>query len=182
MDLRVRGLPTLPGFEDVPEINLRTYVRVDDEPGIWFFSLDAAGPLVVRSARALTGLPYFDARITTHEGIAGISYFSARTGSRALPGQFAARYFAPATERVAAPDSIEEFLHERYRFFSLRGRRLMTGSIAHEPWSVGPTTLEISRNTLGGLIGHPLYDTPDLAYFSRGVNARAGKIRRVSSR
>ena len=42
------------------ETNLRTYVHLDgEEPGVYFFSLDAASRLAVWAARMGWGLPYF---------------------------------------------------------------------------------------------------------------------------
>jgi uncharacterized protein YqjF (DUF2071 family) len=46
-----RGVPSLPGISEFPELNVRTYVRVGDKPGVYFFSLDAANSLAVRAAR-----------------------------------------------------------------------------------------------------------------------------------
>ena len=34
-----RNLPPLPGLNTSPEVDLRTYVRVNDEPGIFFISM-----------------------------------------------------------------------------------------------------------------------------------------------
>jgi uncharacterized protein YqjF (DUF2071 family) len=42
VDVRPRGLPAWTGA-DLPEMNLRTYVTHDGEPGVYFFSLDADG-------------------------------------------------------------------------------------------------------------------------------------------
>src|SRR5687767_11872085 len=40
---RLRTLPPLPLLRRFHELNCRTYVRYEDaDPGIWFFSLDAA--------------------------------------------------------------------------------------------------------------------------------------------
>ena len=40
--IRPRGFPAIPGLSRFPELNVRTYVRVQDKPGVYFFSLDAA--------------------------------------------------------------------------------------------------------------------------------------------
>ena len=53
-----RGVPSLPWVSAFPELNVRTYVRVGDRPGIYFFSLDAGSSLAVKTARALFNLPY----------------------------------------------------------------------------------------------------------------------------
>ncbi len=54
-----RGVPALPFVSAFPEINVRTYVRVGDKPGVYFFSLDAGNPLAVSVARGMFHLPYF---------------------------------------------------------------------------------------------------------------------------
>ena len=54
-----RGVPAVPWLSQLPELNVRTYVRVGDKAGIYFFSLDAARVLAVRAARFLFNLPYF---------------------------------------------------------------------------------------------------------------------------
>ena len=62
-DLHLRWLPPIPGTSDFPELNLRTYVRVGDRKGVFFFSIDAAsclGALVahaVARVRLSTSLP-----------------------------------------------------------------------------------------------------------------------------
>jgi len=61
--IRLRGLPPLPGASAFAEVNLRTYVRFRGQPGVYFFSLDAASLLAVRTARAWYHLPYFHARM-----------------------------------------------------------------------------------------------------------------------
>jgi uncharacterized protein YqjF (DUF2071 family) len=45
-----RGMPSLPWVSAFPELNVRTYVRVEDRPGVYFFSLDAGIAVAVRAA------------------------------------------------------------------------------------------------------------------------------------
>lgn len=180
--VRLRCMPVLPGFTDIPEINLRTYVRVGDVPGIWFFSLDAAGAPAVVGARFMTSLPYFHARIATREADGEITYASERREPRVRAGRFTARYRAPTIERTVESRGLEAFLHERYRFFTRRSTTLVSGRIAHAPWSLGPIAIDITENTLGDLIGHPLVGPPAVAYFARERRVRAGAVRLVTSR
>src|SRR5574340_8511 len=49
-NVRPRFLPPLPWLSFFPELNVRTYVTYDQEPGVWFFSLDAARLLAVWGA------------------------------------------------------------------------------------------------------------------------------------
>jgi uncharacterized protein YqjF (DUF2071 family) len=39
-----RGAPSLPFFSAFPELNVRTYVRVGNQPGIFFSASTRAGP------------------------------------------------------------------------------------------------------------------------------------------
>jgi uncharacterized protein YqjF (DUF2071 family) len=56
---RLRGLPPLPKVSTFHELNLRTYVHLRGrEPGVWFFTLDAASRLASMLARAVMALPY----------------------------------------------------------------------------------------------------------------------------
>src|SRR5262245_31237167 len=42
-----RGVPPVPWLSEFAELNVRTYVRVGDRPGIYFSSLDAASAAAV---------------------------------------------------------------------------------------------------------------------------------------
>src|SRR5688500_17883811 len=53
LQVRLRGLPFLPGFSRLLEANLRTYVRCGDRPGIWFLQVLADNPWAIRAARSL---------------------------------------------------------------------------------------------------------------------------------
>src|SRR5215212_7393217 len=55
--------PSVPGISNFDELNVRTYVHYKgSEPGVWFFSLDAASTLAVAAARAGWSLPYYRAK------------------------------------------------------------------------------------------------------------------------
>src|SRR3954462_5743825 len=64
---RLRGTLPLPRVSAFPELNVRTYVTVDDRPGIWFFSLDTPSRLAVEGARRAYKLPYNLARATAEK-------------------------------------------------------------------------------------------------------------------
>ena len=65
--IRARGLPPMPGFSRLPELNLRTYVTYGDKPGVYFFSLDITSHLAVWGARTFYHLPYFHAAMDCRE-------------------------------------------------------------------------------------------------------------------
>ena len=62
--VRPVGLPPVRGLSSFHETNVRTYVhRARSDPGVWFFSLDAANRIAVSLARTLYHLPYYHARM-----------------------------------------------------------------------------------------------------------------------
>ena len=78
----VRAAPALPWLSAFPELNVRTYVRVAERPGVYFFSLDAGRRLAVAAARALLNLPYYAAVMSVERRDAAVHYQSARRRRR----------------------------------------------------------------------------------------------------
>lgn len=171
-DVRLAVAPRSVGIA-LAEINLRTYVRVGERRGVYFFSLDAASPLAVRTARIGTGLAYYDASIATSEANGTISYTSTRTDRRACAGAFAGRYAGTGPLFRATAGSLEAFLHERYAFFTRHFGMLLAGGIAHDPWALQTATISVQTNTLGDLIAVALPAAPDLCFFAREVRVGA---------
>src|SRR4029079_567835 len=58
LKLRPAGLPFLPGFSSLLEMNVRTYVRHRDQPGIYFLRMYADNRLAIHAAKMLTPLCY----------------------------------------------------------------------------------------------------------------------------
>ena len=73
-----RGVPSLPWISEFLEVNVRTYVRVNEKPGIYFFSLDAGSRLAVQAARSLLNLPYYSAAMNVTSNADRIEYDSRR--------------------------------------------------------------------------------------------------------
>jgi uncharacterized protein YqjF (DUF2071 family) len=160
--LRPRWLPGLPTATDFLELNVRTYVRVNGSPGIYFFSLDASSGLAVAGARTLFGLPYHRAEMRFARDGEWVTYSSHRRDSAAV---FDARYRPTGFEAVAAAGSLEEFLVERYRLFTVSGGRVQKVEIDHPPWRLSPARAEIHANTMTLASGIPLPDQEPLVHF-----------------
>jgi uncharacterized protein len=83
------GVPSLPWISEFPELNVRTYVRVADKPGIYLFSLDAGSALAVQAARSLLNLPYFVAEMRVVRNNNTIDYDSQREACSVAAALFA---------------------------------------------------------------------------------------------
>lgn len=149
-NLRVRGLPPVPGLSSFLELNCRTYVSYGDRPGIWFFSLDASSRFAVEGARRLYKLPYFRARMS------GPPHFTSVRLNSEREHQWNATYERIGTAAKAQPGTLEHFLAERYCLYSVdEAGRLYRAEIHHLPWPLQGAEAEIRRNTVppDGLAG-----------------------------
>lgn len=116
-NVRPVGVPAIPWLSEFQELNVRTYVfDRNGVPGIWFYSLNCNQPLAVVGARALTGLPYFNASCRRDEAVETAEY----------------RYRGIGPAREADPHSLEFFLLDRYYLFSVRADSLLRGQVSHE--------------------------------------------------
>ncbi|MCU4975887.1 DUF2071 domain-containing protein [Halobacteria archaeon AArc-m2/3/4] len=147
VDVRPRSIPA--GGFALPELNLRTYVTCDGEPGVYFFSLDAQGILGVLGARLFHHLPYYYARTELRAVDGEIAVTSERRHPGERPVQFAATYGPTGESFTAAPDSRAAFLTERYRYYTedLDGR-LRYADISHDRWTLSEADVSIAKNTL----------------------------------
>lgn len=151
------------------ECNLRTYVHLDGaDPGVWFFSLEAASWLAVQAARIGWSLPYHHARMGCERAGDTFDYRSARRSDGA---RFDARWTVGEALSPADPASLEFFLFERYYLYSARRGRLKRGQVHHAPYPVQRATVERCEETLIAAAGLPApQGPPPLAHFSAGVD------------
>lgn len=178
--VRARCCPPLPSAHAFPELNVRTYVRCGDKPGVWFFSLDAASLLAVWGARLLFHLPYFHARMSSTTEGAGVSYASERTHRGAPPARFRARYAPTSEVRAAAPGSLEHFLTERYCLYAAdRGGRIYRGEIQHRPWPLQSAELELEHNEMARCHELALPDTSPLCHYAARIEVVVWSLQRV---
>jgi uncharacterized protein YqjF (DUF2071 family) len=169
----LRWLPGLPGARAFPELNVRTYVRLGDRPGVWFFSLDAASRVAVRLARAWFRLPYFDAEMHVNGDGENVRYSSARTHRGASEASFDARYGPTGAVTLAAPETLDHWLTERYCLYAgSEARGLWRADIHHRPWPLQPAWAQISHNTMAQAAGIDLPTTDPLLHFARRLDVR----------
>jgi uncharacterized protein YqjF (DUF2071 family) len=142
--LRARGTLPLPYVSSFRELNVRTYVTLDDKPGIWFFSLDASSRFAVEAARRLYRLPYFHADITLEQRGERLLYECVRSEERAFSG----RYRGLGEPSTPAAGSTEHFLVERYCLYAEHERNLFRAEIHHRPWPLEKAEASIDLNTM----------------------------------
>lgn len=149
------GWPQAAALRPFAELNLRAPVRGPQGPGVWFFSLDAAHAPAATLARAITGLPYRPARVGLFER-GGAHAFLSRHSRFAFAGAYAPR----GGPFRAVPGSLEYFLTERYRLYSVHGGRLLSAPVRHEPWPLHRGTAEVRLSLPGSPFAEVLRGEP----------------------
>ena len=150
------GLPFAPRFyENFHETNVRTYVRhrTTGERGVWFFSLDAASLPAVIGARHWFRLPYFWSKMNV---------CATRSPANRII-EYSSRRIWPATQnancniriqlhnqatKIAAQNTLEHFLVERYTLFSGDDNALFRGLVRHRPYQLQNATIETLHENL----------------------------------
>ena len=169
-----RGVPPMPFVSSFLELNVRTYVRRNGRPGVFFFSLDANSTLAVAAARALFHLPYFVAAMHVHEQRGQFVYTSTRQTRTGGVAEFAAAYGPVGYAVTPEPGSLEYFLTERYCLYTtdsaLRTKRL---EIHHSPWPLQVAEASIAVNTMAEAAGIRLPAVAPLLHFAKRQDAVA---------
>ena len=178
-----RGMPALPGVSAFPELNVRTYVRVGDKPGVYFFSLDATSALAVKTARTLFGLPYFMADMDVRSDGEWVLYRSQRPpstqgdGTGRAPDSSAAvlvaRYRPIGEVYAPSPGSLDHFLTERYCLYTVSSRQVRRLEIHHPQWPLQPAEAVIERNTMADACRVRLPSQAPLLHFAKRQDAVA---------
>lgn len=166
-----RFVPALPGLSAFPELNVRTYVRAEGKPGVFFFSLDAGNPVAVWAAFMLLNLPYFSASMQVERLSDGIRYASRRTGSSrrqpSLPAELIVEYEPAGPTFQPMKGTLEYFLTERYCLYALDHQggpyRL---DIHHPPWPLQQARARFERNTVAHAAGITLPAVNPLLHFA----------------
>jgi uncharacterized protein YqjF (DUF2071 family) len=180
-------LPSVPWLSNFHETNVRTYVHLGGrDPGVWFFSLDAANPIAVSLARRFFYLPYHHARMFLEhemgqdaEGTAAIVYAGTRRWPAPLPASYLIRGEVSGQVESARPGSIEHFLAERYILYSLRQDRLFQGRVHHTAYPLQPARVVSLDETLLEAAGIARPAVEPLAYFASGVDVDVFPLRGV---
>lgn len=163
--IRRRGLPAMPGLSRFPELNVRTYVTLNEKPGVYFFSLDADNLPAVWAARRFFHLPYFRARMKAENHAGTIYYQSHRTGSNSA--EFRATYRPVKEVLLRKPGTREHWLTERYCLYTTHAGSVYRADIHHRQWPLQDAEAEIEVDTMAAANGITLPALSPVLHFAR---------------
>ena len=202
--IRASFLPPIPGTSAFHELNVRTYVHFNGEPGVWFFSLDAANRLAVWGARTFYHLPYFNAEMALQQEDDAIKYSSARTDDETYAGFFERngkgfsadfrseqfrdlpraklnlRWRIGGPLAASKPGSIEFFLTERYCLYAYHRGKLGRSRIWHKPWPLCAATVESCESTMLESLGIAQPSGDPLLHYAESIAVDIWPLKKVS--
>jgi uncharacterized protein YqjF (DUF2071 family) len=177
----LRFVPNLPGVSAFPELNVRTYVKAEGKPGIWFFSLDAADVLAVIGARMTDHLPYARA-LMTMETVEDLTTITSKRRDRFFPpAAFRAVYRPTDKPQNAAGGTLDEWLIERYCLYAAdRAGTTFRGEIHHLAWPVQHAEAAILENTMHDAAGVRLPNIEPVYRYASRLDVLAWPPERIS--
>ena len=176
-----RFLPPIPGVSAFHETNIRTYVHLDGEdPGVWFFSLDAANPVAVTAARVGWNLPYFFAAMSLeHEGDK-VRYRTRRHYPPPTPAELEIDWTIGPELPCAEPGTLEHFLCERYFLYAAdTDGAISRGQVNHRAYPLRQATIDSMSQTLVSAAGIDVAGPPLSVLYSPGVDVEVFAMKKV---
>ncbi|MDB4862251.1 DUF2071 domain-containing protein [Pirellulaceae bacterium] len=174
-NIRPAWCPKALGFNFL-ETNVRTYVLHRNEPGVFFFSLDASSLTAVKIARWMWHLPYFHSGMTFSNERTAYEYGLKR------PDNIQSKIKIEAGQPLSPsqPDSLEYFLLERYLLFTQLRGRILRGQVHHVPYPACQASLVDLEDQLLEVNGFTaLNSSPDVVHFSTGVDVEIYSLKRT---
>ncbi|HYV39781.1 MAG TPA: DUF2071 domain-containing protein [Gemmataceae bacterium] len=169
LDVQHRRLPSFGLTSGFVELNLRTYVRWRDQPGIYFLSIHAGSRIAVGLARLLTPLPYVYAPLSYRRNGNQWRLRCQQSNVSLLDAEFSTANDAA----TCAADSLDTWLVERYRLFApARHGQVQRLIVRHPPWEMRAVSGQVSAEHLGKPWGADLSRQPDEMHFANQIPAR----------
>lgn len=165
---------------DFLETNVRTYVHhKGSDPGVFFFSLDAASWLAVQAARVGWSLPYHSARMSTSIQNGVVNYQAKRDSNQ--KAFLDVKYRVGERLGASVPGTLEHFLLERYLLYVYRNRALWCGQVHHSPYPAFEATVMDLNEGLLEAAGLPVQsEPPPLVHYSPEVDVEIFDLQLVS--
>ena len=169
-------LPAVPYFGSFPEVNVRTYVRRNGVPGVWFFSLDVNRFLPALVARVSYFLPYCWGKASNKRTDTTLE----TEVRRRWPSRASTSIRVSIGDPIESPDELSVFLSARWGLYSRGiGKGVRYAPVDHETWPLWTAKLESLNDTLLTAAGLSAPIGDPHVMFSPGVSVRIGLPRRA---
>jgi len=171
------GIRAIPFSITFPELNIRTYVTIDNKPGVYFFSLDATNLPVVFLSNMFINLPYLHSQMTIHHDGDYTSFSCIRKSS---DESIACLYHPISEPFTASKGTFDYWVTERYCFYTVNSAgKVNRCNILHKPWPLQHAEAEIRHNSLFSSKSLQFEAITPILHYSKGVDVRVWPLERV---
>lgn len=143
-DSRLRYMPKFLSYPSFNQMNVRSYVKFGDEPGVYFFSINT-NRLLVTLGGDLASLPFSKANIVSYQE-KDLLYFSANRLAGRKANSFKVAYRPRLQQFTPESNSLSYFLTERYCIWTIRGQTILKAPIIHSHWNLQKADIKIIEN------------------------------------
>jgi len=175
--------PPVPGISNFHETNVRTYVHLEGrDPGVWFFSLEAASRIAVTIARTFWHLPYHHARMTLDKGPEGEIRYTSSRRSPPPPAVCNVTCRPVSAPSPAVAGTLEHFLAERYVLYADAGDgALRRGRVHHAAYPLQTAEVSAWEESLLAAAGIARPPGEPLAHYAAGVDVEIFALEHVAT-
>jgi uncharacterized protein YqjF (DUF2071 family) len=161
--VRPKNLPSFPPISDFDEINIRTYVKLNNKTGVYFLSIEGGTNLSCKVAKGISELPYRYSKIERSEK---------RYTSRNAEFNDKLNIEFVIGKEIKEKTELDKWLTERYALFQETDNSINEFEIHHLEWTVNEIVL---RNLE---LSYPRFDKllknePHKVQYSKGVKVIA---------
>lgn len=168
---RLRSMPFKMSYPSFFQMNLRTYIKFDNEPSIYFLSVDVNRLLPMIAAKKLLQLPYHIAEMRM-ENIQDQRLFTSKRTNHILSEPQISIMYQPLINKVFnQKDTLPYWLTERYCFWKIYGNKVVKGPLSHMPWTLHHAELELTAiNMMPSILNQYLHFNP-LVHYAKYMHA-----------
>ncbi|CAI8422792.1 MAG: Uncharacterised protein [Formosa sp. Hel3_A1_48] len=158
-EIHPRLLPSVDTVSNFHELNIRTYVKSNTKPGVYFLNIEASKALSCVLAQTISKLPYQFAEIQRK----GYCFESRNTNANNF---FSVAY--TIGKIIPQKNKLESWLTERYALFQNYKKEIYGFEIHHKAWELHEITLKRL------IIDYPKFNSiflnpPDAMHYAKGV-------------
>jgi uncharacterized protein len=169
--IRPRFLPSIAYISDFHEINVRTYIDIDNKKGVYFLNIEAGKIISAFIAKTISGLPYEKAEISRSD-----TFFDSKNLKKGyrLNAEFEVK------EEVSDKTDLDKWLTERYCLYLDQDRELYRYDIHHKEWEL--KNVNVKSLNLNYKIGEIDLNErqPNLTHYSEGIKVIAWKRKQIN--
>ncbi len=168
---RLRNMPTIMSYPPFLQMNIRTYIQFQGEPGIYFLSVDVNRLLIMMTAKRLLQLPYKMAKMKLEQTKDQLLFTSKQWTKNYVDARISVRY-RPLTNTVfSQKGTLPYWLTERYCSWMIHGNKIVKAPLSHISWMLYHAELDMTMTNIIPFIPNKYFHLNPLTHYAKSKHA-----------